>query len=202
VLRAIDIFSIAFGSIIGWGVFTLTADWFEMSGPWGTFIAAYLGMLMILPIALAYSQLISYIPKAGGEHIWALKAFGHFHGFICGWWLFIGYLSIVILNVTAFPIWLQAVAPQLVKWGYLYTVAKYDVYAGYIVFSFIIASLFFVMNYIGIKLSGLAQTVMALMLIASGVLYSALCFLNGSLNNTLNPSPWSLRNGMFKGILA
>jgi len=61
------LFSIAFGAIIGWGVFTLTTDWFEMSGPWGTFIAAYLGMLMILPIALGYSMLIPYIPEAGGE---------------------------------------------------------------------------------------------------------------------------------------
>jgi len=33
-LHLLDLFAIAFGAIIGWGVFTLTADWFEMSGPW------------------------------------------------------------------------------------------------------------------------------------------------------------------------
>jgi len=202
VLKAIDLFSIAFGSIIGWGVFTLTADWFEMSGPWGTFIAAYLSMLMILPIAFTYSYLIQYIPKAGGEHIWALKAFGHFQSFIAGWWLFIGYLSIVILNVTAFPVWLRTVAPRLVEWGYLYTVAKYNVYAGYVLFSFIIATLFYALNYFGVQISGLTQRAMALTLVASGTLYVILCFLGGSLNNTWDPLPWSLKNGVLGGVLA
>jgi len=201
-LKPIDLFSIAFGSIIGWGVFTLTADWFEMSGPWGTFIAAYLGVVLVTPIALAYSQMISFMPRAGGEYVWASRAFNKFHGFMCGWWLLVALASVAALNVTAFPVWLQALAPHIVKWGRLYTVARYDVYLGGVLLSVAAASVFFTLNYIGVKIAGRAQTVLALLLIATGSSYIALCFAGGSIGNTWSPSPWSLRNGMLRGILA
>jgi len=122
------LFSVAFGAIIGWGVFTLTADWFEMPGPWGTFATAYIAVLMILPIVMAYSLFMPYIPEAGGEYKWTYKIFGETHGFLAGRWLYTAYISIVLLNATAFPIQLKILEPSLAEWGYLYTVGRYYVY--------------------------------------------------------------------------
>jgi len=201
-LGLLDLFSIAFGAIIGWGVFTLTADWFEMSGPWGTFVAAYMGMLMILPIAMSYSMLIPYIPEAGGEYKWAYKTLGGLHGFIAGWWLYVSYISIVLLNATAFPVWLRILEPRLVEWGYLYTIGRYKVYLGYIVLSMLILTAFFLVNYFGVKGAGRAQTIMSLMLVTGGFLYIALCLAKGDIANTWNPTPWSIKNGAIGGIAA
>jgi len=201
-LRLIDLFSLAFGAIIGWGVFTLTADWFEMSGPWGTFIAAYVAMLMILPVAMAYAELIPCIPESGGEYKWAYAAFGKLHGAMAGWWLYTGYVSIVLLNATAFPIWLRIIVPQAVEWGYLYTVGKYNVYLGYIVFSVLILTAFFFINYRGIRLTGTAQTLMSLLLVLGGFSYIAMCMARGDVGNTLTPSPWSLKSGPLESIVA
>ena len=132
-----------------------------MSGPWSTFIAAYLGMLMILPIALAYSMLIPYIPETGGEYKWTYRTFGGLHGFIAGWWLYISYVSIVLLNATAFPVWLRILAPQLVRWD---TCTSYKVYLGYIVASLLILTVFFLVNYFGVRTTGKTQNLMSLIL--------------------------------------
>jgi amino acid transporter len=201
-LGLLELFSIAFGAIIGWGVFTLTADWFEMSGPWGTFIAAYIGMLMILPIASSYVLLIPYIPEAGGEYKWAYKSLGGIHGFITGWWLYVSYVSIALLNATAFPIWLRILAPNLVEWGYLYTVGRFKVYLGYILLSTLILTIFFILNYVGVRSMGIAQTIMSLLLVIGGFSYIALCLVRGNITNSWNPTPWSIKNGALGGILA
>lgn len=201
-LSLLDLFSIAFGAIIGWGVFTLTADWFEMSGPWGTFIAAYVGMSMILPIAICYSMLIPYIPEAGGEYKWTYKTFGSIHGFIAGWWLYVSYVSIVLLNATAFPVWLRILEPRLVEWGYLYTIGRYKVYIGYIVLSAIILTTYFLINYIGVKEMGKAQTIMSMILVIGGFSYIILCLSRGNVANTWNPTPWSLKDSALGSIVA
>jgi len=201
-LNTLDLFSVAFGAIIGWGVFTLTADWFEMSGPWGTFAAAYIAMLMILPIAMAYSLLMPYIPEAGGEYKWTYKIFGKIHGFLAGWWLYTAYISIVLLNATAFPIWLKILEPSLVEWGYLCTVGRYDVYLGYIVMSIAILTVFFLINYVGVKITGLTQRIIASLLVLGGFTYIALCLAKGDIANTWNPSPWSIKNSMLGGVIA
>jgi len=201
-LSLLDLFSIAFGAIIGWGVFTLTADWFEMSGPWGTFIAAYIGMLMILPIAICYSMLIPHIPEAGGEYRWTYKTFGGTQGFIAGWWLYVSYVSIVLLNATAFPVWLKILEPRLVEWGYLYTVGRYKVYFGYIVLSVLILAIYFLINYIGVKEMGRAQSIMSIILITGGFSYIILCLYRGNITNTWNPTPWSIKNSALGSIVA
>ena len=201
-MHLIDLFAIAFGTIIGWGVFTLTSDWFEMSGPWGTFIAAYIGMLMVLPIAVSYSLLIPYIPEVGGEYRWVYRVFGELHGFIVGWWLYTSFVSIVLLNATAFPVWLRILNLRIVTWGYLYTVGRYDVYLGSVAMSLSILVVFFLINYIGVKIAGTTQTVLSLLLILGGFTYIALCLAKGSMANTLIPSPWSLKNGALRGIIA
>jgi len=202
VLSLLDLFSIAFGAIIGWGVFTLTADWFEMSGPWGTFIAAYVGMSMILPIAICYSMLIPYIPEAGGEYKWTYKTFGSIHGFIAGWWLYVSYVSIVLLNATAFPVWLRILEPRLVEWSYLYTIGRYNVYLGYIVLSAIILTTYFLVNYFGVKEMGKAQTIMSMILVIGGFSYIILCLSRGNVANTWNPTPWSLKDSALGSIVA
>ena len=201
-LSLLDLFSIAFGAIIGWGVFTLTADWFEMSGPWGTFIAAYIGMLMILPIATCYSMLIPYIPEAGGEYKWTYRMIGSVHGFIAGWWLYVSYVSIVLLNVTAFPVWLRILEPRLVEWGYLYTIGRYKVYLGYIVLSVLVLAIYFLINYIGVREMGKAQTIMSMILVIGGFSYIILCLSRGNIANTWNPTPWSLKNSALGSIVA
>jgi amino acid transporter len=201
-LGLLELFSIAFGAIIGWGVFTLTADWFEISGPWGTFIAAYIGMLMILPIAMSYAFLIPYIPEAGGEYKWAYKSLGGIHGFITGWWLYVSYVSIALLNATAFPVWLRILVPNLVEWGYLYDVGGFKVYLGYILLSILILMIFFILNYVGVRSMGMTQTIMSLLLVIGGFSYIALCLARGDITNTWNPSPWSIKNGALGGIMA
>ncbi|MGC9148168.1 MAG: APC family permease [Sulfolobales archaeon] len=199
-LRLIDLFALTFGTVIGWGVFTLVGVWLDMSGPWGIVVAAFVGMLMILPTAISYSILIRLQPDPGGVFTWTYNSFGYLLGFVNGWWLYTVYFSIMVLNSTAFSVWLQLIAPDLIKWGYLYTMKNYDVYIGYVLSTVSILTLFFILNYFGIKFSAMSQRIMTLTLVATGYIYVITCFLRGNIMNTLTPSPWSIKNGLY-GVL-
>ena len=120
---------------------------------------------------------------------------------MAGWWLYISYVSIVLLNATAFPVWLRILAPQLVEWGYLYTVGRYKVYLGYIIASLLILTVFFLVNYFGVKTMGRVKSAMSLTLVVGGLLYIVLCLSRGDIANTWNPSPWSIENGAVGGII-
>ena len=74
--------------------------------------------------------MVRAFPVAGAEFAYAYHACGRYHAYVCGWFLALGYLSIVPLNATALGLLGKFVAPQLFARGYLYTVAGFEVFAG------------------------------------------------------------------------
>jgi len=49
-------------------------------------------LVFFLPLAAAVSELSSRYPEQGGIYVWARKAFGPLHGFICGWCVWVNNL--------------------------------------------------------------------------------------------------------------
>src|SRR5689334_4411736 len=49
-------------------------------------------LLFFLPLAAAISELSSRYPAQGGIYVWARRAFGPLHGFICGWCVWVNNL--------------------------------------------------------------------------------------------------------------
>jgi len=49
-------------------------------------------MLFFLPLTAAVSELSSRYPDQGGIYVWARRAFGPLHGFICGWCVWVNNL--------------------------------------------------------------------------------------------------------------
>ena len=78
------------GSMIGSGIFIVSADMARLVGGAGWLLAAWLltGALTIVG-ALSYGELAAMMPRAGGQYVYLREAFGPLWGFLYGWTLFL-----------------------------------------------------------------------------------------------------------------
>jgi APA family basic amino acid/polyamine antiporter len=78
--------SLVVGTVIGTGVFLKAATMSQNAGsPLWVLIAWLVAGLLSFTGALAYAELGSLFPKAGGEYIFLKEAYGDLFGFLFGW---------------------------------------------------------------------------------------------------------------------
>lgn len=166
-LNPMSVWAIAFGCIIGWGSFINPGKKFlPNSGVAGTAIAMVLGGLVMMIIAFAYAYLIPKYPKAGGEFTFTKKCYGKNAAYLCGWFLVAAYLTNVPMNSTAIGLIVDGIDgdANILKWGFNYTIAGFNVHLGEIILASFILILFGWLNIIGVKKAGFVQTVLATLL--------------------------------------
>lgn len=156
-LSTSSVFAIALGSSIGWGAFILPGDWIKTAGPFGAMIGLLIGAIIMMIIAANYGILIEKHPVSGGGFTYAYLAGGKIWAFVAGWFLSLGYISIVALNASAFSLLLKFLLPDIMQQGYLYTVAGWDVFLPEVIVSSILIILFAVLNTFGTAFSGKLQ---------------------------------------------
>jgi APA family basic amino acid/polyamine antiporter len=78
------------GSMIGSGIFIVSADMSRLIGSPGWLLAAWLitGVLTVTA-ALSYGELAALMPRAGGQYVYLREAFSPLWGFLYGWALFL-----------------------------------------------------------------------------------------------------------------
>jgi len=163
-LSPMHVWAIAFGCIIGWGSFINPGKKFlPNSGVAGTAIAMLLGALVMIVIAFSYAYMVPKYPKAGGEFTFTKNCFGKNVAFICGWFLVVAYLTNVPMNSTAIGLIVDGLdgAADILKFGWHYQIAGFDVWMGETLFASFILILFGVLNILGVKKAGFIQTVLA-----------------------------------------
>jgi APA family basic amino acid/polyamine antiporter len=81
--------TLVMGSMIGSGIFIVSADIARLTGSPALLIAAWLvtGFMTIVG-ALSYGELAAMMPKAGGMYVYLREALGPIWGFLYGWTLF------------------------------------------------------------------------------------------------------------------
>jgi len=81
--------AIVMGSMIGSGIFIVSADMSRTVGSPALLIAAWLvTAAMTITGALSYGELAAMMPKAGGQYVYLREALGPLWGFLYGWTLF------------------------------------------------------------------------------------------------------------------
>src|SRR5687767_6010711 len=84
-----DATMIVAGSMIGSGIFIVSADMLKDVGGAGWLIFAWLLTgFMTLTAALSYGELSSMFPKAGGQYVYLKEAYNPLIGFLYGWSFF------------------------------------------------------------------------------------------------------------------
>lgn len=75
-LSPLSVWSLALGSIIGWGAFVMPGNLFlESAGPLGTAIGLGIGAVIMIIISLSYGYMIQRYPVAGGEFAYTYKSY-------------------------------------------------------------------------------------------------------------------------------
>ena len=78
------------GSMIGSGIFIVSADIARLSDSPALLIAAWVVTgFMTIVAALSYGELAAMMPKAGGQYVYLREALGPLWGFLYGWTLFL-----------------------------------------------------------------------------------------------------------------
>ena len=89
-LRLLDCTTIVMGSMIGSGIFIVSADTARQTGSPGLFILAWIiSGVMTVSAAITYGELAAMMPRAGGQYVYLREAFGPLFGFLYGWTLFL-----------------------------------------------------------------------------------------------------------------
>jgi APA family basic amino acid/polyamine antiporter len=89
-LGLLDSTTLVMGSMIGSGIFIVSADIArEVRSP-GLLIATWtVTALLTIIAALSYGELAAAMPHAGGQYVYLREAFGPLSGFLYGWTLFL-----------------------------------------------------------------------------------------------------------------
>ena len=130
-LSKLDVWGMAFGCMVGWGVFAMPGNTFlPVAGPAGTVIAMAIGMVIMLVIAGNFSYLMGRSSITGGVYSYTKEAFGRDHAFLSSWFLCLSYLTIVFLNGTAMFFIVRILFSGAAQSGFHYTVAGNTIYLG------------------------------------------------------------------------
>jgi len=85
-LSLFDSITIVAGSMIGSGIFIVSADIARQVGSPGALLAVWIvSGLMTMAGALAYGELAAMMPRVGGQYVYLREAYGDLPGFLFGW---------------------------------------------------------------------------------------------------------------------
>jgi basic amino acid/polyamine antiporter, APA family len=119
------------GSMIGSGIFIVSADMGRLVGSPGWLLGAWVltGLLTVVG-ALSYGELAAMMPRAGGQYVYLREAFSPIGGFLYGWTLFLVIQTGTIAAVSVgFARYFGALVPWIADENYV--VAPFHVSAGY-----------------------------------------------------------------------
>lgn len=170
VLARRDVLALAFGAMIGWAWIPLTGTFILNAGTLGAVAAFLVGGVAIGLVGLTYAELVAAMPKVGGEHVYSYRALGHLSSFVCTWAIVFGYISVVAFEAVAFPTVIQVLFPDYAM-GYLWTIAGWDVQLTWVAVGVIGSIAMVVINYYGISMAAMIQSVVVAVIVISGLLF-------------------------------
>ena len=113
-LGPLDATMIVVGSMIGSGIFIVSADIARQVKSAGLLIVVWVTTgLMTLIAALCYGELAAAMPRAGGEYVFLRESFGRMWGFLYGWAML---LVIQTATIAAVAIAFANFSHVLVPW--------------------------------------------------------------------------------------
>ncbi len=160
-LGLFDATMIVAGSMIGSGIFIVSADITRNVGSAGWLIAVWLITgFMTLTAALSYGELSAMYPRAGGQYVYLREAFNPLAGFLYGWSFFTVIQTATIAAVgVAFCKFAGYFIPalELSDKNILFSIGAYKVYLAQLVAIGLIIGLTYLNTY-GINGGKLIQT--------------------------------------------
>ncbi len=128
-LTSLELFSLAFGAIIGVSWVILVGDWISSAGSIGAITAFVLGGSVIIPVGYCYARLGQHYPVVGGEFVYAYRFFGNTAAFVTAWVLALLYISICAFEAISVA-WIFSTIFDGATGPYLYSIFDADLHTG------------------------------------------------------------------------
>src|SRR5256714_11975219 len=114
-LSLLDATMIVIGSMIGSGIFIVSAKSMTIVGSPGWLLAAWaIAGVVTITGALCCAELAAMLPRAGGQYVFLREAYGPATGFLFGWTLFFVVQTGTIAAVAvAFAVFLGVLTPTI-----------------------------------------------------------------------------------------
>ncbi|HEV8347627.1 MAG TPA: APC family permease [Vicinamibacterales bacterium] len=197
-LSTIEYFTFGFGTMIGVGWVVVMDDWLARGGPGGGILGFLIGGLLLFPIAHTYGRLVQRIQDAGAEIAYTERVFPPLVSFFAGWTMVLSYAIVCPWEAVATGNLLVRVFPGLNSYE-LYAIGGTTVYAPRLAVGFALTALIAIVNYRGIKPSGVFQDVMTFGLLTIFAVFTLLGFAKGS---TANMQPLFSQPGAMGPLLS
>src|SRR5437773_10007555 len=130
-LGLLDSTMIVAGSMIGSGIFIVSADMSRQLGASGWLLAAWvITGLLTLAAALSYGELAAMMPHAGGQYVYLREAYSPLWGFLYGWTMFLVIQTGTIAAVAVgFARYMGVLVPWVSESNYLIAPIRLGGYA-------------------------------------------------------------------------
>lgn len=154
--------AIVMGSMIGSGIFIVSADMSRTLASPALLIGAWLvTAAMTLIGALSYGELAAMMPKAGGQYVYLRESLGPIWGFLYGWTLFLVIQTGTVAAVgVAFGKFLGVFYPSVSKSHWIWHVGTGEVGLNTAnLVAIVVITLLTILNTFGVKLGSLVQNV-------------------------------------------
>jgi APA family basic amino acid/polyamine antiporter len=204
-LGLFDSTMIVAGSMIGSGIFIVSADITRNVGSAGWLIAVWLITgFMTLTAALSYGELSAMFPKAGGQYVYLKEAFNPLAGFLYGWSFFAVIQTATIAAVgVAFSKFLAYIIPGLGPENILADLGFITINAGQLVSIVLITFLTYI-NTKGIEGGKMIQTtftVVKLLSLFGLIVFGLLLAAKGSIWNANWTDAWQMTSRNAEGTV-
>ncbi len=196
-LGLLDSTMIVAGSMIGSGIFIVSADITRNVGSAGWLIVVWLITgFMTITAAVSYGELSGMFPKAGGQYVYLKEAYNPLAGFLYGWSFFAVIQTATIAAVgVAFSKFLAYIVPQVSEDLVAFSIGSLNISPAQLVSIALIVFLTFI-NTLGVKNGKLIQTTFTVTKLLSlfGLIAFGLIMLKGDVWSANWSDAWQIRN--------
>ena len=186
----LDATMIVAGSMIGSGIFLVSADMTRTVGSAGWLVLLWIltGVLTLIA-ALSYGELSAMFPKAGGQYVYLKEAYNPLTGFLFGWSFFAVIQTGTIAAVgVAFSKFAAYIFPSLSENNILADLGFFRISAAQVT-SIILIVFLTAVNTLGVKEGKFIQTFFTLVKLAA--LFGLIIFGFAGINKTIWNANWA-----------
>ncbi|MCH6264322.1 APC family permease [Neobacillus citreus] len=178
-----DLLTIGVGAAVGWSWVMYAGVWTSVPGSMGGIIAFLIGGILCSFVGLAYAELASAMPRAGGDIVYTFKGLGDRWAFFAGACVGYGLLTLIVVETIMLPIILGALGFPLPKIGALYSIGGETIYASYVIVSILFNFFFAFLNMKGVEFSKVFQTITVAVMLLAAVFYVIVGVSLGDIDN-------------------
>jgi len=196
-----QLFTLAFGTIIGVGWILVLGDWLEFAGSVGAMLGFLGGGFIIMLIGLCYAEAATMFPVAGGEVAYAYEMYGANISFLAGWIIVLAYIAGTAFEAIAVGWLLGGIAPGL-QGPVLYTLLGEDIRLGTLLIGLAIMLVIAAVSYRGVRGTTALQDVMIFGFIGICLVFIGAGLIGGDVANLEPMFIFDEKGSVIPGVVA